>query len=243
MVFQTTILATPVSSSTVNEDDALGRARPLADQDEPGDIHPPPRLHLIQRRRLDDAEIAQVPAQKGDRVRLQRKGQEAIVVHHLLALRHVGQRAGLRGAGPALGECKERQVLHRLVQPLHRPERGAALETHVLKGVGIGQPLQGAAGQAAALAQIVQRAKGAARLARLDQSRHVRVAQALHLPKAEAQRMAGADRAGHLAMARVHVARVEAAGLQRRSQRERLTQTARTSTPCSRASRTICAGA
>src|SRR3546814_7952642 len=76
---------------------------------------------------LDDALARQALAQEGERVRLQREAQGAIVVDHVLAEAHLRQRHGRLGAAvldAGGGEQRQRRALLLLTgQALHRPQR------------------------------------------------------------------------------------------------------------------------
>ena len=199
-----------------HEDDALGRAGPLADQDEAGDRDPAARAQALQPFVGDDPQGLEVAAHEAHRMRLQRQRQEAIIVDHLLADRHRRQRRvglGLQVAGRRLLE--QRQPLRRAlgVERPAGPQRVAAAVAQRGEGVGIGQPLDGRAFQPGAQPQVAHGI--VARAPRLHQRAHVGFAQALHLPEAETDRVARADMVAHAGIAGLHPPGVEGGGLQR----------------------------
>jgi hypothetical protein len=75
-----------------HEDDAIGRARPLADGDEAGDGGAFAGPACAQVLVAGDAAPGEVGAQERCRMRAQRQFEEAVVVDHLFAERHERKR-------------------------------------------------------------------------------------------------------------------------------------------------------
>ena len=220
----------------------------------------------------------ELAAQEGDRVRLQRQRQRAVVVHHVLAELHLRQRhlllAHQIGAGARGGE--ERQALGggAGVERAHLPERGAAVEPERAERVGFGEPLEAGARDAGAQPEI---AHGfVCGVARRHETLRIGLAKAFDLAEAKADgvRRCGCGgpvppsvgeghgsppplwgRVGRGCQNVVrcgdappptlpHEGEGEPRALSKvESQSEKFTSTSRISTPCSRASRTSCAGA
>ena len=105
----------------------------------------------------DDAARGEMRADEGDRVRLQRKAEIAVVVDHVLADRHRRQ-CEIRLAAD-VGEFRhveQRQAVVGLAAAklARRPERVAPVEAEGAEGVGIGEPLDRRARQAGAEPEI-----------------------------------------------------------------------------------------
>ena len=108
------------------------------------------RVEAIASRSLDKARQAacfnesaggELGAQEGYRMRLEREGKRAVVVHDVLAKRHVGEIDGGLGGEIVGSVCEERQALgggSRIERP-HLPERGAAVEAERAESVGLGK--------------------------------------------------------------------------------------------------------
>ena len=201
-------------------------------------------------------------------MRLQRQRQRAVVVDHMLARRHGRQRharLALQAARRSSARCPARLGEER------QPFRGAAGRSSARTSHSAARrssPTErnasasasrssAAARDAGAPPQIAHAGKGP--LPRRDQHRGLRLAKPLDLAEAEPHRMRASGYRGRLrGMARRESCpfppplrgRAREGGRSRcelpssvASQSEKFTSTSRTSTPCSRASRTICAGA
>ena len=155
-----------------HEDDAVGGARLLADEHEPGDGD-----HLVlaqafvaQLRIAPRAKAREAVAEEADGVRLERQAGRQIILRHVLAECHRRQRD--LGLGEKLAaemrreEREEARVGRRLllllfrrfldfpdrrplhsdgVEPARRPQRGAAVEPDRAERVGLGEALDGKA--------------------------------------------------------------------------------------------------
>ena len=175
---------------------------------------------------------AQVLAQEADRMLAQGQADMAIVLDHLAAGRHRPQRhRGLVNLRHDLGFARrgggeQRQRL--VAQRLDRPERLAPRQPQRRpEGVGLGELYQAGGRHAGAAPEIVDRGEG------LDRPGRRRWRRRRHWRGRAPCAGRAAPRTGH----------PSSVGSSVQSQREALTQTGRTSTPWSRASRTIWAGA
>ena len=83
-----------------DEDDAVGAARALPDQDEPGDREAPPDRQGGEVGGGDEAFARQLGAQKGERVALYREARRRVILDDMLAQRH--RRQQRRRAGFAI---------------------------------------------------------------------------------------------------------------------------------------------
>ena len=75
-----------------DEHDALGAARPLADEHEAGGFEPPPIAGLHGLGAGDDTARRQVGAKEGDGMLAQRQADMAVILHHLAPGGHVSER-------------------------------------------------------------------------------------------------------------------------------------------------------
>ena len=163
----------------------IALARPLADQDDAGDLHLRAVLQLLDQAAGRDPAPLQLPAQEADRVVAERKLDGAIILHHLAARGQRGQRDF--GLLPLrLGKGEERQRLA-AAKPADLPERLPPVEPKRLEGVGIGQFLQRRRRHARAAPDIVDRGEGRVHGGRGDQ-RAMLIGQPLHLAETEPQR-------------------------------------------------------
>ena len=278
------------------EDRALGRAGPLAHQHQPGDGDPLARG--MRRQRLGSQHAAELRADEGDGVGLEAERQVPVVLDDVLAERHRRQPC-LR---LALGEgerAQQRQIVlvAGAVEAAHDPQGLAPVEAERAERIRLGQLLQHGRRDLGAQPQVADRIVAGA--APRDEAVHVGLAEALHLAKAEPDRVVAEDIAGAIGVARVDgrarlfllppageggpakrgrmrelgvtldvvdfnlfgrpcvirpdfapghlLAATAGEGRASRnsveSQSEKFTSTSANCTPCSRASRTICAGA
>ena len=125
-----------------HEHDALGRARPLADENDARDRD---EGAVAQLRKVGAGVHAfgrETRTQELHRVGLQREPQGLIVADDMLGERHRWQLHGGLGAGVArLAPGKERQW-RGVRQRLHLPEGLAPVEPHGAESVGGGEPLE-----------------------------------------------------------------------------------------------------
>ena len=143
-----------------DEHDAPRRSRSLAHQHDPGRLHPSPVAGRHGVGAGDDAALAQLGPQEGDRVAAQRQADMAVVLHHLGPGRHRPQgdrRLGCFGDGCAGTARRGREQGQLLAgQPLDRPEGVAAGKAErLVQAVGLGDAGQGRDRHAAAVPEII----------------------------------------------------------------------------------------
>ena len=97
-----------------DEDDAVGAARPLPDQHEPGDRETPADRQGRQFGGGDEAVPRQFGAQKGERVALYRQAQRRVILDDMLAERHLGQQGSGTRFIPGCRSASHPGVLSRL---------------------------------------------------------------------------------------------------------------------------------
>jgi len=94
---QTIRLAIPVSSSTVMKTTPFALPGALPDQHDPGDRQPPVDRQMGEVGGGDQALAGEIGAQKGEQVTLQSQAQARVILHDMLAQRHLRQqRHGMR---------------------------------------------------------------------------------------------------------------------------------------------------
>ena len=119
-----------------DEDHARGRAGPLARDDQPADLHPPPGAAQIGM----GGQAGDGRSQQFHRMGAQRQAQGEVILDHLLAQRHAGQvRHGFLHAF-AFG-AEQRQGFGPAQGP-HLPQRIAPVQAKAGKAVSLGQPFQ-----------------------------------------------------------------------------------------------------
>ena len=159
----TTILAMPVSSSSVMKTTPLALPGPLPHQHHAGATDAAPVVLVVDVLAGDDALLREPLAQKFHRVALQRQPHGLVIGDHLLRQRHLRQRlcvlVGLLAGDRGL---KQRQR-HVVGQPPHRPQRRAAVEPDGAERIGVGQQDQRALWQAGVAGEFLQRGEGTAR--------------------------------------------------------------------------------
>ena len=177
----------------------------------------------------------------------QRQAGRHVILHHVLAERHGGQRDGLfREKLVAQDAAPAAAALPRLlavagrrggadadhVEPARRPQRGAPVEPQRAERIGLRQPLDGEARNAGDGREPLDRGKTVA--AGRDEFFQFLFAKPVDEAEAEADRVPASVSSPACGAGR------ELSSVQ--SQSLKLTSAARISTPCARASRTSCAG-
>ena len=141
---QTTMLAMSVSSSMVMKMTPLAVPGRWRTRTSPATVTRRAVPRIAERLAGDDATRREPRAEEGDRVRLQRQAEIAVVVDDMLADRH--RRQGEIRLAADVGEfggVEQRQAVVGLAaaELARRPERVAPVEAEGAEGIGIGEPL------------------------------------------------------------------------------------------------------
>ena len=212
-----------------DEQHAVGRARPLPHEHEPGDRHAAAVPDLPRLDGRHEAARCKVSPQKRDGMRAQRQPAAAIVLDDFPAGRHRRERdAGFINFRPQhprrcirRGEQRQRLAGKRP----HLPKRLPPAEPERAESIGLGQALQSRNRHARTAPQVFNRCEGCrARAATIKAPSRFAKPRAVRSPSRTAKRP-------------------PSAGSSVQSHRESLTSGGRTSTPCCSASRTSWAGA
>src|SRR5579883_2052416 len=167
------------------EDHALGAVRHLAHQNEPSHPHPPARRSRQEPTIGDRAPAVELVPQQGDRVTFERQAERAIILDDMLAQPHGRENDGRLVSRHAIERREERQFFP--MQPLHRPERLASVQSHRSESIGVGELFEDVGVELRTMPQLGWRAIEG--IAILDDPLCRLFFHPLRLPEAEAKRM------------------------------------------------------